>query len=507
MGTATAHVLQAHCTRMNTNRTRDTPDLVLPSAEVVDNVRANFLTRLPEAGIGEAKAIEHLNDHVLPGLNRASSSPHYYGFVTGGATNIARLADNLVTEADNSPQVHLPRETVATEVEDCALRMVCDLLASPPNDWPHRTFTTGATASNVVGIACGREFVIQHAATKLATCVSVGDDGLAKAMAKAGVSDIQILTTVPHSSLRKASSIVGLGRSCVVEVGQSNRRHLFDMKALESQLRRRGIASIVVVSCAEVNTGFFATTGEDMRQIRKLCDEYGAWLHVDAAFGLLARVLSDSERYSALKQGVNGIELADSIAGDAHKLLNVPYDCGIFLSRHLGIGVEVFQNPKAVYLNSASSGTIESADRPIPSPLNIGIENSRRFRALPVYSSLAAYGRTGYQDMLERQIRLAREIAHFIAANEHYELLPNVDEDMPPEDRLSRIYIIVLFRAKSPAVNEELVKRVNATKRIYISGTQWEGRPAARFAVANWQADAKQDLQLVQDVLLQVVNQ
>ncbi|KAI7158193.1 tyrosine decarboxylase [Hortaea werneckii] len=492
---------------MDTNRTRDTPNLVLPSTEIIDNGRANFLTRLPEAGIGEAKASEHLNRYVLPGLNRASSSPHYYGFVTGGATTIARLADNLVTEADNSPQVHLPKETVATEVEDCALRMVCDLLALSPNDWPHRTFTTGATASNVVGIACGREFVIQHAASKLSASASVGDDGLAKAMVKAGVSDVQILTTVPHSSLRKASSIVGLGRSCVIEVGQSHRRHLFDMEALESQLRRPGIASIVVVSCAEVNTGFFATTGEDMRQIRKLCDEHGAWLHVDAAFGLLARVLSDSEQYSALKQGVNGLELADSIAGDAHKLLNVPYDCGIFLSRHLGIGVEVFQNPNAAYLNSASSETIEATDRPIPSPLNIGIENSRRFRALPVYSTLAAYGRTGYREMLERQIHLAREIARFIFANEHYELLPNVDENRPLEDRLSGIYIIVLFRAKSQTVNEELVKRVNATKRIYISGTHWEGRPAARFAVANWQADAKQDLQLVQDVLLQVVHQ
>ncbi|GAB1736309.1 hypothetical protein NU219Hw_g6976t1 [Hortaea werneckii] len=492
---------------MDTNRTCDTPNLVLPSAEIIDNARSNFLTRLPETGIGEAKASEHLKSYVLPGLNRASSSPHYYGFVTGGATTIARLADNLVTEADNSPQVHLPRETVATEVEDCALRMVCDLLALSPNDWPHRTFTTGATASNVVGIACGREFVIQHAASKLPASVSVGDDGLAKAMAKAGVSDVQILTTVPHSSLRKASSIVGLGRSCVIEVGQAHRRHLFDMEALESQLRRPGVASIVVVSCAEVNTGFFATTGEDMRQIRKLCDEHGAWLHVDAAFGLLARVLPDSEQYSVLKQGVNGLELADSIAGDAHKLLNVPYDCGIFLSRHLGIGVEVFQNPNAAYLNSASSGTIESADRPIPSPLNIGIENSRRFRALPVYSTLAAYGRTGYREMLERQIHLAREIARFIVTNEHYELLPNMDEDRPVKDRLSNIYIIVLFRAKSQAVNEELVKRVNATKRLYISGTQWEGRPAARFAVANWQADAKQDLQLVQDVLLQVVHQ
>ncbi|KAK5131383.1 hypothetical protein LTR08_000986 [Meristemomyces frigidus] len=240
-----------------------------------------------------------------------------------------------------------------------------------------------------------------------------------------------------------------------------------------------------------------------MHAIRRLCNRYGAWLHVDAAFGLLARVLPKTKEYHNVHEGVGGLELADSIAGDAHKLLNVPYDCGIFLSRHLQLGTEVFQNSNAAYLNTASTETPESTDRIIPSPLHIGIENSRRFRALPVYATLAAYGRDGYRDMLERQIHLARGIAKLILDNGEFELLPTpAGSDTSPDAQLSQIYIIVLFRAKDGALNNELVRRINATRKLYVSGTQWDGKPAARFAVANWQVDVERDLRIVEEVLL-----
>jgi glutamate/tyrosine decarboxylase-like PLP-dependent enzyme len=80
---------------------------------------------------------------------------------------------------------------------------------------------------------------------------------------------------------------------------------------------------IVAVSCAEVNTGRFATDYRDMKAIRELCDAHGGWMHVDAAFGLLARVLPEIAEYRTVRDGVAGLELADSITGDAHKLLNV----------------------------------------------------------------------------------------------------------------------------------------------------------------------------------------
>jgi glutamate/tyrosine decarboxylase-like PLP-dependent enzyme len=178
----------------------------------------------------------------------------------------------------------------------------------------------------------------------------------------------------------------------------------------------------------------------------------------------------------------------------------VPYDCGFIFSKNLSLAQQVFQNPNAAYL-STGAGEVT-----IPSPLNIGLENSRRFRALPVYASLAAHGRDGYLEILTRQIKLSRAIAEFIDSHPTYELLPLAPSttSISLEEKLSTIYIIVIFRAKDSTLNDELVKCINGSRRVYVSGTQWEGRAAARFAVANWQVDVERDLEVVKDVLREV---
>lgn len=192
--------------------------------------------------------------------------------------------------------------------------------------------------------------------------------------------------------------------------------------------------------------------------------------------------------------GAEGLELADSITGDAHKLLNVPYDCGFFFCRHQDLARQVFQNANAAYLNSATTGPVT-----IPSPLNIGLENSRRFRGLPVYATLIAYGRYGYKEMLERQIRLARAVAAYIHEHPAYELLP---ESLDCRDRIDQdIFIVVLFKAKDASLNMDLVRRINSSAKMYVSGTKWHGQPASRIAVANWQVDPTRDLELVKMIL------
>ena len=105
----------------------------------------------------------------------------------------------------------------------------------------------------------------------------------------------------------------------------------------------------------------------------------------------------------------------------------------------------------------------------VPSPLNIGIENSRRFRALPVYANLLTLGRQGFVCMLKRQIKLARKIAEYINSSDDYELLPPY-----PHSEIGSyltIYIIVLFRLKNPEANKTLVQRINSSGKIYVSGT------------------------------------
>lgn len=99
--------------------------------------------------------------------------------------------------------------------------------------------------------------------------------------------------------------------------------------------------------------------------------------------------------------------------------------------------------------------------------------------------------------MLERQIKLARGIARFIANSADYDLLP-------AGIRNDQIYMVVLFRAKDEIWNRELVRRINDTRKIYVSGTTWDSQPAARFAIANWMVDVERDLKFVTHVLSEV---
>lgn len=230
---------------------------------------------------GQDDTDEHLqaiSEAVIRG-----TAPTYFGFVTGGVTPVAARADNIVTEIDANVSVHLPDVSIATEVEDACLRWLLELVKLDASKWKHRTLTTGATASNILGLACARDYVVREAARRKGLGdINVAELGFHRALQAIGAKDVQILTPTPHSSTRKAASIVGLGRNSVVDVTDQTMPVQFDLEALRTKMADKDKLSIVVVSCGEVNTGRFATTGESMKQIRGLCDEYGAWIHVDA---------------------------------------------------------------------------------------------------------------------------------------------------------------------------------------------------------------------------------
>lgn len=226
--------------------------------------------------------------------------------------------------------------------------------------------------------------------------------------------------------------------------------------------------------------------------------------------GVFARALGDEPQHQLLKQRTDGIQLADSITLDGHKLLNVvcrlfpvppsvakknrqtnqdkPYDCGIFFTRSASTLSSVFMNPNAAYLASSAAATI-------PSPLNIGLENSRRFRALPAYAVLLSEGRPGIAKLLSNMIALCRKLAAYLRESSYYELLP--DESAP----LDGIFMILLFRAKSKHVNDVLVDRINRTREMYVSGTKWKGEAAVRIAVSNWKVHVDRDFAVVTQIL------
>lgn len=262
-----------------------------PPPGALRKAELEIISKIPEQGLGIDKTTAHLLETISPALSASSLSPNYYGFITGGVTPAARVAENVVALHDQNVQVHLPDQTIATFVENRALELLSDLFRFDRDVWPGKTFTTGATSSNVLGLACGREHVIDQALMRRinslnsntgALSMTVSEHGLLAACRAAEIDEVQILTTLPHSSLRKAASVVGIGRSSVFDVSKKKDCLAFDLQETESRLKSTNKASIVVVSCGEVNTGRFATRNfDELQALRSLCDTYNAWIHVD----------------------------------------------------------------------------------------------------------------------------------------------------------------------------------------------------------------------------------
>ncbi|KAJ6261068.1 hypothetical protein Dda_3733 [Drechslerella dactyloides] len=457
------------------------PESIRPPEAILQNSSpADPPARKLKYPIGLQGVVNDLIENVLPGVF-AQSHPNFYGFVTGGVLPPALLADFMVSLMDLNVMVHLPNDSIHTTIEHHTIQMLCDMFHLPRWMAPGSAITTGATASNILGLACAREWTL----TRTEPNLSVARRGFAQACQRAGLtSGIGILCASPHSSLKKAASIVGLGSDNVIDIADPQTPWDFNLENLEGLLaKQKDTRWIVVGQLGEVNTGQFMSR---LPAIRRLCDKYNSWLHIDAAFGLPARCVKaydkpteDLANWDRIFNWCNGVELADSIASDGHKLMNVPYDAGLFFSKHRNILYEVFKNPGAAYL---ATGLTE-----VEAPCDINIENSRRFRALPLYAALTALGAPGYSALIRRLVLHARKIAAII---ESEPLLSVYEVAMP---RLEDIFNVVLFRARDPALNEVLAGKINATGKMWVSGTQWRGSKAVRIAVANWRVSIEED--------------
>ncbi|RKO93954.1 glutamate decarboxylase [Blyttiomyces helicus] len=421
-----------------------------PSRDAVPGV-------LPDEGVGAEQSLQEVYDEILPFLSN-SAGPRFFGLITGGTTPAAMCADFLTTIYDQNTILHSPGDSIAASVEDRAVEMLADLFKLPQDEFTG-VLTTGATASNILGLACGRQY-----AGRVHFGVDVAEDGME------GCGAFEVISNLPHASVVKAMGLVGIGRrrlrSCDLSVD-----------SIETALRSvpPDVAPIVVVSSGEVNTGRLQPS---LPEVSALCKKYRAWLHLDGAFGLFARCSPKYDHFT------DGVELADSITTDLHKWLNVPYDSAVFFTRHERILRECFTTT-AAYL--APPDHAYSTSLAPTHPMNRGIESSRRFRALPVYMTLRAYGRAGYAALVERTCAFAKHVGEWIAAQDELELLYAVD------------LCIVLFRGKGgrregAEGNKALVSAINGGGALYVTGTVWDGVPAIRLAVVNYRTtDAEFD--------------
>jgi glutamate/tyrosine decarboxylase-like PLP-dependent enzyme len=420
---------------------------------------------LPEHGCAVEAVLDEWLARAEPGIV-ASPGPRFFGFVNGGSTPAALAGDWLASALDQNagPWLSSP---AAAQTELTVLGWLAELFGLP-REWSGG-LTSGTTQANLTGLAAGRQWVGQRLGFDPAR------DGLG------GHPPIPVISSTEiHASARKALGTLGLGRASVRTVPAPG--GAVDLSGLAAALAETDGPAIVVANAGEVNSGAF----DDLAGVAAICRRHtpGVWLHVDGAFGLFA-ALSPSVRHLT-----RGVKAADSVAVDLHKWLNVPYDSGAAFVRDADALRAAFAATAAYLAPEPGAGR---------DPMSHVPEMSRRFRALAVWCTLKAYGRAGYQALVERCVANAADFAAWIDAEPGLELMAPAPLN------------IVCFRYAPPGLdgdaadtfNRQAVAALQADGRVFVTGTVWNGRAAIRAAFDNW-ATGPEDVAILKDALTAV---
>ncbi len=417
-------------------------------------LRARAAEALTDDGIDAGEVIDAL--HALGELGTvASAGPRYFGFVIGGSHPVALAADWLVSTWDQNPGLHATSPFTA-EVEEVAARDVLDVLRLPPT--ASVGFTTGCQAANFTALAAARHHVLANAGW------DVEADGLN------GAPRINlVIGAEAHVTIHTALRYLGFGLRHVKSVAADDQGRIIAGE-LAAVLATCAGPTIVCAQAGNVNSGAF----DPLDEIAALAHAHGAWLHVDGAFGLWARA---SASYAAL---ANGAERADSWATDAHKWLNVPYDCGIVIVRHADAHRGAMA-VRAAYLEHAAHAERDALEY-VP-------EFSRRARAVPVYATLRHLGRNGVADLVERCCAHARLFADLLGAEPGIAILNDVALNQ----------VLVRF-ADSDETTRAVITDVQREGTCWLGGTSWRGQAAMRISVSNWsttETDVRQSVEAI----------
>jgi glutamate/tyrosine decarboxylase-like PLP-dependent enzyme len=398
---------------------------------------------LPEEPLDPERVLTDLAAGAEPGVV-AMGSGRYFGFVIGGALPAALAADWLTSAWDQNAGLYVGGPS-ASVVEQVTREWLVELLGLPAD--ASIGFVTGTQMAHVTGLAAARFHVLDAAGW------DVGRDGLA------GAPRVQVLVGEKrHVTVDRALRLLGLGAPTVLAADDQGR---LQVEALREALGDG--PTIVCAQAGEVNTGAF----DPLPAIADACKQAGAWLHVDGAFGLWAAVAPDRTHL------VEGIERADSWTTDAHKWLNVPYDSGIVLCAHP-------ESHRAAMTITASYLIQDEGARRVRDQVDWVPEFSRRARGFSVYAALRSLGRSGIAELVERCCEGAARFGEAVT-------------ELPGAELLNEVVLNqVLFRFESDERTDDVLRRVQESGRVWMSGTTWDGRKAIRVSVSNWQTGAEE---------------
>lgn len=392
---------------------------------------------MPETGMPAAEVIDFLAEQAEPGL-MAMPSGRFFGWVIGGTLPAALASDWLVSAWDQNAGLRYATPATAA-IEEAAGHWLLELLGLPAAS--DVGFVTGATMANFTGMAAARWRLLTD------TGWDLDRDGLA------GAPRIRCFVgRERHDTVDLGLRYLGLGTPTLVDADRQGR---LVPAALDAALAAGAGPALVCLQAGNLHSGGFDPFPEAIAVARK----HGAWVHIDGAFGLWAAAAPE------LRHLMHGYEEADSWGTDAHKTLNVPYDCGIAIVR----------DPSALRaaMGLHASYLVHDAEGP-GDPFEKVPELSRRARGVPVWAALKSLGRDGVAAQVAGLAGAAAAIAEGLAALEGVEVLNDVG------------YTQVCLAFADDDTTRAVTARIIEEGKVWMSGSRWHGRDILRVSVSNW---------------------
>ncbi len=425
-------------------------DRPVPPRATIEELVAALGPELPDGPTDSAEVVQRLADACEPGLT-AMPSGRFFGFVIGGTHPAGLAADWLTSVWDQNSG--LRRLTPAhSAVEDVASGWLLDLLGLPAGSAVG--FVTGATMANFTCLAAARDEVLRRAGWDP---VEHGLNGGPRVRVLVGAER--------HDTVDLALRYLGLGTPEVVPADEQGR--------IRPDLLAEALAAgddgptVVVLQAGNVHSGAF----DPFQGAVDAAHRHGAWVHVDGAFGLWAAA-SPAHRHL-----VPGLGTADSWATDAHKTLNVPYDCGLAIVRDRA-ALKASMGMHGDYLIHDAAGE----------PLDKVPEVSRRGRAFTVWAVLRALGRDGVAELVDRLCGHASTFAAGLAELPGATVLNDV------------VFTQVCAAFEDDERTRAVVDAMLADGTAWMTGSLWHGRAVLRISVSSW-ATTEDDVRRSLDAL------
>jgi glutamate/tyrosine decarboxylase-like PLP-dependent enzyme len=409
---------------------------------------------LPERGADSSAVVERLALGAESGLV-GSAGPRFFSWVIGGSHPAGVAADWLTSLWGQNAGLHATSPAAAV-TEQVAARWLLELLDLPR---PASVgFVTGATMANFVGLAAARHAQLARRGW------DVERRGLY------GAPELRVvLGEEAHSTVFAALQYLGLGSERLIRVAADGDGRMIP-EALEVALAAVRAAEpaapiLVVAQAGHIHSGAI----DPLDRVVAAAHAVEAWVHVDGAFGLWARASASA----ATAAHARGIEQADSWATDGHKWLQTPYDCGLAIVRD-GEAHRRAMTIAASYLPQAGAGERDPSDY-VP-------ELSRRARGFAAWAVLAALGRDGVAEMVDRHLRLARRFAEALRAE------PGIE--IPHDVMLDQVFVRFVDETGDTAscdqLTRETIERVREDGVCFVGGARWRGRWGMRFSIISW---------------------